>query len=364
MATLRSFVTFLILIGTVSSALAETTYYLRHREVEGRRISGDIYVEPSQLATYFEPDELKRIVTGRESVKVDGRRVASVGPGGMVPLVAVARRLGFQVRSNEQVGIIDIIPPQALVPSINRTHQSEKLDGSKREEYQLAALRMKKIVQKLGLYDDPVSLARIRRIGNKVASVSPLGGLEWHFFLLDSDIPNAACTGEGWVFVTKGLIGLDVSDDELAGVLGHEVAHGVRRHPFKRLDLLFELDALLKEFKKLDQKAVELANENDDSKLIDLRRLETQLKKKAKSLEYRLQNVKVYARKDEEEADILGMRYAVMAGYSEGGLASCLRKLEQATISRFGEAVFTEDMSHPPVSRRLEILQKVRSDWH
>ncbi|MCA9792553.1 MAG: M48 family metalloprotease [Candidatus Eremiobacteraeota bacterium] len=354
-----------LMLGFVTGlSWADKLYYLRHRPVQGRVVGGELYIDPERLSDYFEPAELRRIHTLKDRVTVDNASAGELGPGGLVPVLSVAKRLGFVVRSNDAAGIVDIIPPQALIPNSERKlEHATKLDGSKRQEYQFAAVRMKKVLEKLKPYDDPEFTRRIRTIGKKVADVSPLGGLDWYFLLVDTDVPNAACTGEGFVFVTRGLMEMGVTDDELAGVLGHEVAHGVRRHPFKRLDLMLELNQLIIDFNMVQAK-VEAADTTDESKLVGLRAQMGQIQKRARSISHRLENMTEYARKDEEEADVLGMRYAVLAGYTEGGLGSCLEKLQKQMVAKFGEAVLAEDLSHPPVERRLKILEKVRSSWH
>ncbi|MGE0492593.1 MAG: M48 family metalloprotease [Vulcanimicrobiota bacterium] len=354
-----------LMLGLVTGlSWADKLYYLRHRPVQGRVVDGELYIDPERLPDYFEPAELRRIHTKSDRVTVDNSSAGELGPGGLVPVLAVAKRLGFVVKSNEAAGIVDIIPPQAMIPNSERQlEHAVKLDGSKRQEYQFAALRMKKVLEKLKPYDDPEFTRRIRTIGKKVADASPLAGLDWYFLLVDTEVPNAACTGEGFVFVTRGLMEMGVTDDELAGVLGHEVAHGVRRHPFKRLDLILELNQLAVDYQAL-QARVEAADTNDESKLVGLRAQMGQLERRAKSLAHRLENLTEYARKDEEEADVLGMRYAVLAGYTEGGLGSCLEKLQKQMVAKFGEAVLAEDLSHPPVERRLKILDKVRASWH
>lgn len=358
---MRLFLT-LLLVGLLTHAAAADPFYLRHREVEGRQAGAEVYVPRDRLNLYLELEEIKRISYRDGSVLVDGEPAGSLD-GDWVPLVAVVKSMGFQVRPSPELGVIDLVPPAAMVMNRNRPAATPTEDGSKREEYQMASTRMRRILEVLPLYPDAAMNRRVATIGQQVAAASPLGNLEWHFVVVNTDVPNAACVGEGFIFVTKGLLDLGVSDTELAGVLGHEVAHGVRRHPFKRVDLLIELYALADEYKKLVRDVQTYEQDPSNQNVIPLRNRMRVYEKKASSLEYRLNNLRLYDRQDEEEADILGMRYAVTAGYSAEGLSDCLRKLEAATFQEFGTAVLEEDMSHPPISRRLEILRRVRASW-
>ncbi len=75
----------------------------------------------------------------------------------------------------------------------------------------------------------------VNQVGNWVAlqSGSKLG--TWHFGVLDTEDINAFAAPGGYVFVTRGLYRRLGSEAELAGVLGHEIAHVVQKHHLKVL---------------------------------------------------------------------------------------------------------------------------------
>jgi predicted Zn-dependent protease len=81
--------------------------------------------------------------------------------------------------------------------------------------------------------DDLKLEAYVGRVGNCMALASGMGDLPhgWHFILLDDPEAGAfACPG-GTIFITSGLVKLCQTEDELAGVLAHEISHIALNHP-------------------------------------------------------------------------------------------------------------------------------------
>lgn len=77
----------------------------------------------------------------------------------------------------------------------------------------------------LGLY--------VNRVGKHVASFSSRPTIEWTFAVLEDESINAFSAPGGYVFVTTGLLKTLTNEDQLAGVLGHEVGHVSGRHAIK-----------------------------------------------------------------------------------------------------------------------------------
>ncbi|MBI3928000.1 MAG: M48 family metalloprotease [Armatimonadetes bacterium] len=352
----------LLLALLATGVSADPTFFLRHRTVEGRVVGQEIYVPLEALGQYLREEELRRVEIGPSEVRLPEGDPVAVSDG-QVPLVQLVRGLGYEVRPNRELQAVDLIPPTALLTHDQRI-ETLAVDSRRRPDYALAGSRMERVLEVLPLSRDQEASARVERIGRKVASATPLAGLDWKFRLVDTSIPNAASTGEGFVFVTSGLLDLGITDDELAGVLGHEIAHGIRRHPFLRLELVRELDDFIREYYALQREIAEYEADLNHKDYIRLKNRAEQYEKKRIYLEHRIANLRLYDHRDEEEADMLGLRYAVTAGYSPDGLGSCLLKLQETSLQYFGTAVLDEDMSHPPVPRRLEILRKVRAEWN
>lgn len=77
--------------------------------------------------------------------------------------------------------------------------------------------------------DDPDLLAYLRRVGERVARQAPDVGLRFQFFLFDLPEANAFTLPGGRIYVSRKLIALARTEDELAGVLAHEIGHGAAR---------------------------------------------------------------------------------------------------------------------------------------
>ena len=88
-----------------------------------------------------------------------------------------------------------------------------------------------------GLYDDAEWQAYVDEIGQRLVAVSPDAGEDYHFYVIDETSVNAFAMPDGYIFIHRGLIAYCRSEDELAGVIGHEIGHVVGEHA-KRSNLL------------------------------------------------------------------------------------------------------------------------------
>ncbi len=79
-------------------------------------------------------------------------------------------------------------------------------------------------------YDDPELQAMVERIGQKLAAQSHRAELTFTFTVLDSPDVNAFALPGGYVYITRGIMAYLNSEEELAGVLGHEIGHVTARH--------------------------------------------------------------------------------------------------------------------------------------
>ena len=85
------------------------------------------------------------------------------------------------------------------------------------------------VVAQLGLYRDSALEGYLGAVGQRVALHAP-GRFEYRFRIVDPWTPNAFALPGGAIFVSRGLLALTSSEDELACVLGHEITHASARH--------------------------------------------------------------------------------------------------------------------------------------
>jgi len=177
---------------------------------------------------------------------------------------------------------------------------------------------------------------QVKRVGEKIiaqsaASRSPY---KYSFYLLaDRKTVNAFALPGGQVFITEALLGLLEREDELAGVLGHEVGHVLARHSAERLAKQQLTQSLIG--------AVAVGSGSYDT---------AQLAQLAGSLI----NMK-YGREDELEADSLGLRLSREAGYDPRAMISVMQKLEKASGGgRQPEFAST----HPSPANRIQRIKE------
>lgn len=82
----------------------------------------------------------------------------------------------------------------------------------------------------IGILDDPALNAYVSEIGRKLLRGLPTRAFEYRFSVVDQPEPNAFALPGGYVFVTRGLLVLTNSEDELANAIGHEIVHAAHRH--------------------------------------------------------------------------------------------------------------------------------------
>ncbi len=98
--------------------------------------------------------------------------------------------------------------------------------------------------KEIKLDPDPLMTERVAAVGQKIASVSGRKEVKYTFRVIDKDDINAFALPGGYVFVFKGIVDKVSTDDELAAVIAHEIAHVVARHSIKRLQGSIGYDVL------------------------------------------------------------------------------------------------------------------------
>lgn len=166
----------------------------------------------------------------------------------------------------------------------------------------------------------------VNKVGRWVAAQSERPDLDWRFGVIDSEDINAFAAPGGYVLITKGLYRRLNNEAELAGVLGHEIGHVVRRHHVKliqRAQLLATLGgALVKEVR-------------DDERLQNIigRGAEVAARALDKSAEH--------------EADRIGMSLAARAGYDAYGLPLVLQEIGHFGVKDDRVALLFKTHPHP-----------------
>jgi predicted Zn-dependent protease len=186
------------------------------------------------------------------------------------------------------------------------------------------------------LLDEPDLQRYVNTVGMWVAQQSERPDLPWHFGVNDSDHINAFAAPGGYIIVTKGMMKQLRNESELAGVLGHEIAHVTQKHHLKAL----RKSALVN---LLSAGAAAATAESRHSELVQ------KLSGPTKEL---------YARgldkADEFEADRIGVVLSARAGYDPYGLPAVLTTLASADPKDNFLTLLTK--THPLPQIRLDSL--------
>jgi predicted Zn-dependent protease len=103
------------------------------------------------------------------------------------------------------------------------------------EERKLGREEADEVERTVGLVRDPDLLRYVRQVADRLERVAPPADVSWAVNVTDDAEPNAFALPGAWLYVTRGLLVLLNSEAELAGVLGHEMAHVLQRHAARRV---------------------------------------------------------------------------------------------------------------------------------
>jgi predicted Zn-dependent protease len=159
--------------------------------------------------------------------------------------------------------------------------------------------------------------------------------IDYNFKVLDDEEVNAFSLPGGFVYVNKGLVDRVANDDELAGVLGHEIGHIVARHSIKKLQAV-QGYSLLRALIGVASKSAGVGNAADIA----------------------FSELMVgYSREDELLADQLGVRYLKLAGYDPNAMITFLEKLQEVN-RRKPLTPMNYFKTHPYVPDRIRVVKQ------
>jgi predicted Zn-dependent protease len=113
---------------------------------------------------------------------------------------------------------------------------------SEREELEIGSSEAASIDSQVPIVDDSSITQFVARLGRSLTSNTDHAGLDWRFTVVNVWPVNAFALPGGYVYVTRGLIEQSDRLEELAGVMGHEIAHVERRHTARQIEAGHEQD--------------------------------------------------------------------------------------------------------------------------
>lgn len=172
-------------------------------------------------------------------------------------------------------------------------------------EREMGKQEAEKIEEKVGIYDSKPYRNYVSSVGNRLALYTSRTNLEYEFEILDTFLVNALALPGGFVYVTRGLLKELDTEAELAAILAHELGHVNARHAEKRRQI--QMVTLLA--------GLAAAPATGGKSLIG-------------GVIGQDMAARGYTREAEYEADKLGLKYLLRAGYDPSGLTDSLERLQ------------------------------------
>jgi beta-barrel assembly-enhancing protease len=190
---------------------------------------------------------------------------------------------------------------------------------SQQKEAEMGLSYSRQINAQLPIVRDPEVNAYMSRLGDSLAVLVDDQGRSWRFSIVDDPDINAFAVPGGYIYVNRGLIMRAQTLSQLAGVVGHEIAHVTQRHSVKQMEKAQKI-GIGATLACLWQRSV---CQNGGGDLLNLGAGAALAK---------------FSRNDETEADELGLRYIVRAGLDPRGLPEMFEIMLAERQKRGGES--------------------------
>jgi len=213
------------------------------------------------------------------------------------------------------------------------TKREERYIYGTEKEVRLGEKVAQKIEKKYDIVTEVEANERVRWILDKIVEVSDRKDIVYFIKILDKDIMNAASLPGGYIFVFTGMLDKIENDDQLAGVIAHEVGHITAKHGIKRLQNAYGAMAI-------QVLASEAGGNVAGGVGLALTSLFT-----------------AHSQQDEFQSDRLAVKYMRKAGFDPNEMVRFLEKLkkekEKEPIRKFSYW-----RTHPHVSKRIAVVNQ------
>jgi len=205
---------------------------------------------------------------------------------------------------------------------------------SLQEEWQLGQQLDAQIRTQMRVINDATLTSYVNDVGRRIVAQTEMANLPWQFHVVADDEINAFNIPGGHVYVNTGLIARAGNASELAGVLAHEITHGVSRHGTEQLTRQYGLAAVAglvlgRNPNLVQQIAAQIAAQGAIAR---------------------------FSRGAETEADRYAVRFMTGAGYNANGMVTMFERLLAERRSR-PSSVAQFFSTHPLTEDRIATVQ-------
>jgi len=216
-----------------------------------------------------------------------------------------------------------------------------------------AAQIYENVKRKMKLSDDKKQLKEIEEIGSRIEeSISayflsinkndPTANFQWEYILIDNDkIKNAWCMPGGKIAIYTGILDITKNKDGLAAVMGHEIAHAVAKHSVERASRSVLLNVGTAALDIFTGGAISNTQRTTGVDVAGMLRT------------FGIDNP--FGRKQETEADYLGLIFASLSGYD---IRESLKIWERMKEAHKGQEIPEWMSTHPSSTKRIESLKR------
>lgn len=205
------------------------------------------------------------------------------------------------------------------------------------QETAMGLSESEKIKQNAKLSKDVRLNARIRQIGARIAEASGEKKFDWEFHVIEEEVANAFCLPGGKVFFYTGILKIMENDDQIAAVMGHEVAHALARHGGERMSM-----------QMLGTVGGELLGA-----VLEVPAQYRGLYSQAYGVASQVGVMLPFSRKHESEADQIGIYLMVKAGYNPNGAVAFWKNMQRLGGKKPPEFLST----HPSDATRIKEIE-------
>jgi len=220
----------------------------------------------------------------------------------------------------------------------------------------MAAASWADLKQETPTTNDPRYTRRLRNVGSRISRGAGRANQSWEYAVFDTDTKNAFVLPGNRVGFYKGMMDFTDNDDQIGGIMGHEVGHVAAAHARERMSLQTASQVAVAGGSILGSSVLTGRCNNmagaQKSSCLDGANRNAQMLVTALGLGAQFGVVLPYSRKHESEADLLGVNYMQKAGYDPHQAVTLWEKMAADNPNRQPEFMST----HPDPANRARAI--------